>query len=279
MWKIPALMFIAMSMIPAGDTAGKLMTTQFEASPFFVAWSRFVIGSMIALPLVRPDTLRLLGDWRIWLRALLLAGGISSIQMALSTAPLADVFAAFFVAPIFSYILSAAVLKEPVSSMRSVLMALGFVGVLLVVRPGFDMSPGLAFSVLAGMFYGAFLTASRWLAPLARSGSMLFSQLFLSAVVLTPFCWHLTPAMTPTLAGLTLTSAVFSMGGNFLLLFAYARAQAAVLAPYVYLQLLSAVALGWMVFGDLPDAFTWAGLALIIASGLYSAMLTRQKPL
>lgn len=277
MWKIPTLMFLAMSMIPAGDTAGKLMTTQFGASPFFVAWSRFVIGSLIALPLVRADTLRLLADWRIWLRAMLLAGGITSIQFALTTTPLADVFAAFFVAPIFSYILSAVLLKEPISKPRSVLMALGFVGVLMVVRPGFDMSVGLAFAALAGLFYGAFLTASRWLAPVARAGSLLFSQLFLSALVLTPICWQLTPDMTPTLAGLTLTSAVFSLGGNFLLLFAYARAQAAVLAPFVYFQLVGAVALGWAVFDDLPDIMTWAGLVLIIGSGLYSAFLARQK--
>ncbi len=237
MWKIPALMFVAMLMIPAGDTAGKLMTTQYEASPFFVAWSRFVIGSLIALPLVRPDTLRLLGDWRIWLRAMLLTGGITSIQLALKTTPLADVFAAFFVGPIFSYILSALLLKEPITKLRSILMALGFIGVVMVVRPGLDMSPGLGFAALAGVFYGSFLTASRWLAPVARAGSLLFSQLFLSAIVLTPFCWQLTPDMTPTLASLTLTSAVFSMGGNFLLLFAYARAQAVVLAPYVYFQL------------------------------------------
>ncbi|MGX9353265.1 DMT family transporter [Shimia sp. W99] len=276
MWKLAALMFVAMSMIPAGDTAGKLLSTQHGTSPLFVAWSRFVLGSLIALPLARADTLRALRDWRIWLRAMLLAGGITSIQFALKYAPVADVFAAFFVGPIVSYALSVLLLGEKVTPLRTLLMGVGFVGVLLVVRPSLTMGPGMGFAVLAGTFYGAFLTASRWLSTVARPGSLLFTQLFLSALVLTPFCWMLTPALTPALAGLTIASAVFSLGGNFLLLFAYARAEAATLAPYVYFQLVGAVALGWIVFGDLPDLLTWGGLALIIGAGITSAALPRK---
>lgn len=270
-------MFIAMSMIPAGDTAGKLLTTEFGASPYFVAWSRFAIGALVALPLVRPETLRLMKDWRIWLRALFLTGGISFIQTALSTAPLADVFAAFFIGPIFSYLLSVLFLRERVTPLRSALMGLGFCGVLLVVRPSLTMSPGLLWAVLAGLCYGAYLTSSRWLAPLGRPGSLLFTQLALSFVMLTPFCWNSIPPITAEMAGLTVISALFSMGGNFLLLFAYARAPASSLAPYIYFQLFAAVALGWLVFSDLPDAFTITGLILIIGAGIASASLNRRS--
>uniref|UniRef100_UPI0025DDAA0B EamA family transporter n=1 Tax=uncultured Shimia sp. TaxID=573152 RepID=UPI0025DDAA0B len=110
---------------------------------------------------------------------------------------------------------------------------------------------------------------------IARPTSLLFTQLFLAAVLMTPFCLDQIPPMSPTLAGLTAISAIFSMGGNFLLLFAYARAEAAVLAPFVYLQLASAVALGWLVFDDLPDTYTWLGLMLIIGAGLASALLSK----
>ncbi|GAA6182579.1 DMT family transporter [Shimia sp. NS0008-38b] len=277
MWKVFALMFVAMSMIPAGDTAGKLLTQNHDASPVFVAWSRFALGSVLALPLMRADTFRLFGDWRIWLRALLLTGGITSIQTALQTAPLADVFAAFFIGPIFSYLLSVLLLGERVTVARSGLMALGFIGVVLVVRPGFEMSPGLPWAALAGLFYGAFLTASRWLAPFARPGSLLVTQLCISTLILTPFGVADIPALTPAVSGLTLASAAFSMGGNFLLLFAYARNEAATLAPLVYLQLLSAVALGWVVFAQLPDALTWLGLCLILGAGVTSALMARIK--
>ncbi|WP_241488836.1 DMT family transporter [Shimia sp. SK013] len=272
-----------MSLIPAGDAAGKLMTQDHGLSPIFVAWSRFALGALLALPLVRADTFRLLADWRIWLRALLLVGGITSIQFALVRAPLADVFAAFFIGPIFSFALSALLLREPVTRVRTVLMVLGFFGVLLVVRPSLGgdgplLSSGRSFALMAGLFYGAFLTASRWLATAARPADLLFTQLFFGAIALTPFGLAVLPDMTASVAGLTFVSASFSALGNLLLIYAYTRANASELAPYVYFQLASAVALGWVIFADLPDALTWAGLALIIAAGLASAMLASRKP-
>ncbi len=277
MWQALFIMFVAMSMIPAGDAAGKLLTSVHEASPFYVAWSRFAIGTLVALPFVRADTLRLLTDWRIWLRALLLTGGITFIQIALTTTPLADTFAAFFIGPIVSYALSALLLGEKITPARSLLMGLGFVGVLLVVRPGLDMSTGLMFALLAGTCYGAFLTSSRWLSSVGRPGSLLFTQLFLSFVILSPFCWNSAPPMNATILGLTTLSALFSMGGNFLLLFAYARAPASALAPYVYFQLIAAVAVGWNIFGDLPDTLTIAGLILIVGAGIASASLAKRR--
>lgn len=277
MWQALIIMFIAMSMIPAGDTAGKLLTSEHGATPLFVAWSRFAIGTFVMLPIVQAGILRLLSDWRIWLRALLLTGGITFIQTALSTIPLADAFAAFFIGPIFSYVLSVAVLGERVTTLRSVLILLGFAGVLVVVRPGFSMQPGMVYAILGGLCYGAYLTSSRWMADIADPRSLLFTQLALSSIILTPFCWNTTPPLTIELAGLTMASALFSMGGNFLLLIAYARAPASSLAPYVYFQLLAAVALGWVVFGDLPDGVTILGLCLIVGAGIASAALAGRK--
>ncbi|WP_270727375.1 DMT family transporter [Shimia sp. Alg240-R146] len=271
-----------MSLIPAGDAAGKLMTQDHGLSPIFVAWSRFALGALLALPLIRPTTFRLLGDWRIWFRALLLVGGITSVQTALAHAPLADVFAVFFIGPIFSFALSALLLREAVTWPRAALMALGFVGVVLVVRPSLGgegplLSTGRSFALLAGLFYGAFLTASRWLATAARPADLLFTQLFFGAIALTPFGLAVLPEITAPIAGLTFVSAAFSALGNFLLIYAYMRANASELAPYVYFQLASAVALGWVIFGDFPDALTWAGLALIATAGLASALLASRK--
>ncbi|MCU9836721.1 DMT family transporter [Ruegeria sp. WL0004] len=269
------IMFLAMSLIPAGDMAGKLLTGQHGVSPVFIAWSRFALGLLVILPFVRAPALALLQDWRVWLRALLLAGGILSIQSALKTEPLANVFAAFFVGPILSYALSALWLREPVTWTRSALMLVGFLGVLLVVRPGFGGSPGLLLALLAGCFYGAFLTASRWLSHLGTPLALSFSQLAIAGLVLTPFGLANLPALDIETAGLTLASAMGSMLGNLLLLVAYARAPATRLAPLVYFQLIAAAGLGWAVFGDLPDLWTWAGLSLVLGAGLVSALLRR----
>ncbi len=275
MFQAVLLMFVAMSLIPTGDMAGKLLTGSYDASPLFVAWSRFALGTLMILPFTPRAAFPLLRNWRVWFRALLLAGGIFFVQTALQTEPLADVFAAFFIGPILSYALSAILLREPATLLRSALMLTGFAGVLLVVRPGFGASPGLGFAVLAGCFYGSFLTASRWLSHLGSARALSFTQLFIAGLILTPAGILQIPALTPAIASLTLLSALGSMLGNLLLLVAYTRAPSTKLAPMVYFQLIAATGLGWAVFNDLPDAYTWAGLALVLGSGLASALLRR----
>jgi drug/metabolite transporter (DMT)-like permease len=267
------IMFVAMSLIPAGDSAGKILTSTMGVAPVYVAWSRFAVGALVLLPFTPSGTLTLLGDWRIWLRASMLAGGITSIQFALQTTDIATVFAAFFVGPLVSYILAAFFLKETISTLRSLLILLGFCGVLLVVRPGMGGEPGVIWAVMAGTFYGIFLTMSRWLSGAGSPIALTISQLVICTLLLMPWGLAYLPAMDVTVAGLTTLSAVFSMLGNLLLLYAYRIAPATRLAPLVYLQLIAAVLLGWMIFDALPDAWTWAGLVLIIGAGLASARL------
>lgn len=276
------LMLIAMALIPAGDTAGKLLTAdlvtgQPGAAPVFVAWSRFALGALMVAPFVlRAVPLRLFADWRIWVRGLMLVGGITSILTALSTEPIANVFAAFFVGPILSWLLSVWLLREPFSALRFCLICLGFVGVILVVKPGFGMTTGMGFAVLAGLFYGSYLVMSRWMADVARPRAMLFSQLIIGAVVLAlPGVWAM-PAITPQVATLTLISAACSMLGNLLLITAYRRAEASRMAPFVYTQLIWATFFGALVFGAVPDGVALAGIALVLVSGLASlAVRTR----
>jgi drug/metabolite transporter (DMT)-like permease len=273
MQRAALIMFVAMSLIPAGDSAGKLMTSEMGVAPVFVAWSRFALGALMVLPFLTPGAFKLLRDWRVWLRAAILAGGITSIQTALKTADVATVFAAFFVGPMFSYVLAVLFLREPVTLLRSALIIAGFGGVLLVVRPGMGGDPGVLWAAAAGLFYGAFLTMSRWLSGIGTPIALTFTQLFISAIILLPLgLTHLPPPTSPIVA-LTLTSALFSMLGNLLLLYAYRIAPATKLAPLVYFQLIAAVALGWSIFGDLPDAYVWAGLAIILSTGLVSTRL------
>ncbi len=267
------IMFVAMSLIPAGDSAGKLMTSTIGVAPVFVAWSRFALGALMVLPFLSHGTFKLLRDWRVWVRAAVLACGITSIQTALQTADVATVFAAFFIGPMFSYVLATLFLREPVTLLRSILIIAGFGGVLIVVRPGIGGDPGVLWAVLAGLSYGVFLTMSRWLSGIGTPIALTFTQLFISALLLLPFGVAHLPTLTPAIAALTVTSALCSMLGNLLLLYAYRIAPATKLAPLVYFQLIAAVALGWSIFGDLPDAYTWAGLAIILSTGLVSTRL------
>lgn len=270
------LMLVAMALIPAGDTAGKLLTGDISvggqgAAPLFVAWSRFALGALLIAPFVlRIVPLCLFADWRIWARGLLLVGGITSILTALSSEPIANVFAAFFVGPILSWLLSVWLLREPFSILRFGLICLGFVGVILVVKPGFGMTPGMGFAVLAGLFYGGYLVMSRAMAGVARPRALLLSQLAIGALILAvPGLWTM-PQITPEIAGLTFISAACSMLGNLLLIMAYRRAEASRMAPFVYTQLIWAMLFGALIFEALPDGLALAGIALVLASGLAS---------
>jgi len=272
------MMIAAMFLVPAGDTAGKLLTSTHAAAPAYVAWSRFFIGTLVIFVILKPANLqlRLFADWRIWLRSFFIIAAINSILTALKTEPIANVFAAFFIGPILSYFISGLFLKETITTLRSVLLGVGFMGVLLVVKPTSEMSSGMIFAILAGLFYGSFLVANRWLAPLASGKMMLFSQLFIGALVMTPFGITHIPTLTWEISSLTLASALGSAAGNLFLILAYQKMEASRLAPLVYLQLVAATLFGIMIFGAYPDMLSLIGLALLLSSGI-SSLFIQQK--
>lgn len=234
----------------------------------------------MALPLLRGQTgfAAALRHPLVWLRGLLITAGISSILTAVKTEELANVFGAFFVGPILSYGLAILFLGERPDRHRLLFLALGFGGVLLVVKPGFGMTPGLGFALLAGCFYGSFLTTSRAVADVAPPQVLLVTQLMIGSVTLTPMGLLHWPALTAPLAGLSVFSALASMLANLLLMAAYARAEAGRLAPIVYFQLVSATGLGWLVFGELPDLLAMLGLCLVIIAGLAGWAVAQPRP-
>lgn len=176
------LVALATTAIVCGDTAGKLLTGA-GVQPLFVAWSRFALAALLLFWMLglRPTGLGRLLDWRLILRAALIVGAIASILTALRTEPIANVFGAFFIGPIVAYVLSALLLGERVSWARTVMLALGFAGVLLVVRPGGEMGTGMIFAVLAGTLYGSYLAATRWLTAFYPPPFLLGSQLLIGA--------------------------------------------------------------------------------------------------
>lgn len=270
------IMSLGMLLIPFGDTAGKMMTSA-GVHPFFVAWTRYAVAVPLLLPFVwHADAARLLRNWRIWLRAAIQSMTIATILTALSTEPIANVFGAFFLGPMISYLLSIWLLKEQGSAIRIALLALGLAGVFLVVRPGFGMTPGLGWALLSGCFYGMFLTASRWVAPLGRPVHLLLTQLMIGALLLTPFGLSHLPETIPW--ALISWSALASMFGNLFLVLAYARTGATSLAPFVYMQLVGAAAYGLIFFGDWPDGLSALGIALIFASGIATLFLRPTRP-
>lgn len=277
--RLAGIVFVAVSLVVIGDTAGKLMTAG-GVAPGFVAWSRFVIGAALMLPLSglsRAD-LPHFRDWRIWARGIIIAVGILSILTALKTEPLANVIGAFFIGPIISYGLAVVFMGERPTPQRAALLVLGFVGVMLIVRPGFGVSFGLLFALLAGLCYGSYLALTRSVAGRYRPRFLLISQLLVGAAVLAPVgLGPALPSFDLRIALLVLVSALGSALGNYLLVLASRKAEASLIAPLVYSQLITATALGVIVFGDWPDRMTLLGLAVIFVSGVGTLWTVRRR--
>jgi drug/metabolite transporter (DMT)-like permease len=278
LWRVGAIMLASMTLIVGGDVAAKVLS-QNGVSPILTAWTRFALAALVLLPfsgLTRSDA-PALRDPRVWLRALLIMAGICLILTALRTEPVANTFGAFFVGPIVAFALSALLLKERITLLRSVLLGLSFVGVLLVVKPGFGATVGMGFALLAGVFHGCYVVATRWIAPLYRPRLLLISQLVLGGVILAPFGLAALPdALTWGALGLVVISAMGSAFGNLLLVTLSKTTPSNVIAPLIYTQLIPATMLGFVVFSDWPDWISFVGLAVIFATGIASLALSRR---
>jgi drug/metabolite transporter (DMT)-like permease len=273
------MMLVAMNLIALGDTGGKLLS-QNNVDSFFTAWSRFAIGAVCLLPFCRLQLSELpsLLNWRILLRASFITVSISSILTALSTEPIANVFSAFFLGPILSYFLAAYFLKEKITLIRTILLLIGFGGVLLVVKPGLDMSNGMLFAVLAGCAYSGFLVTSRWLAQEYRPRFLLISQLFFGTIILLPFgANHIPVTIDVEISSLILLSALGSAIGNLLLIEVNRRLPANIVAPLVYTVLIFASLYGVLVFSTWPDTWSLIGMLIILISGLSSWFISDRE--
>lgn len=277
--KLGGLVFVAVTLVVAGDTAGKILTVQ-GVAPAFVAWSRFALAVMLIAPFsgLRRSELGAFLNGIVILRAAAIATGISCILMALKSEPIANVYGAFFIGPLVSYVLAIVFLKERPTAARSLLLGLGFVGVLLVVKPGFGLSRGLLFALGAGCCYGTYLMLTRAVAGRYRPRFLLFSQLLLGTCLLAPRGVLDVPWEAElSIWGLVALSALASAAGNYLLVVANQRAEAGLIAPLVYSQLVSAVVFGVLFFADWLDALSLFGLGLILISGTGALFLTRPK--
>ncbi len=271
-------MILAAMLIPFGDAVSKLAHIRYDVPIAFMAWTRFAFGAVLLAPFALRKGVGLSEMLRgpVLLRGVAIAATVWFILQAVAREPIANVYGAFFIAPILSFGLAVVLLGERPTLVRVSLTILGFIGVLLVVRPGFDLSFGMVLALLSGVFYGLYLTASRWLAGKHRGMAMLWAQLIVGGLVMAPFGAHMGPAVwSMGLAICVLLSASTSALANLMILEGYRLVQATRLAPLVYVQLIAATLYGVLFFDTLPDALALSGLGLLILSG-FAALILRK---
>lgn len=190
--------------------------------------------------------------------------------------PLADATALNFTSPLFLTALSVPLLGERVGVHRWSAVAVGFVGVLILVRPGSDvLEIGSLVAIGAALGQALAMIAIRQLSGTDSPNTIAFyftvACTAISGFTL-PFAW-----VTPTWVDLGVLTAIGILGGGAQLLVtrAYTLTQAAVVAPFTYTSIVFATFFGWLIWNELPDAWSWVGIAIVVASGLY--ILHREK--
>lgn len=274
-----ALIVGAMAFFSVLDTTAKYLTQ--HENPLQIAWLRYVFHALFAALILNPWTSP--GVWRSKkpglqiLRSVLLAGTTVLNFSAIAFIQLDQAVAIAFATPLLVAFLSGPIVGEWVSRRYLIVILIGFSGVLLVTKPGFGAFHIAYLLALANAVCAAFYNiATRFVSAYdsARTSiavTSLFGALALAPVM--PFVWH-----WPENAFIwTLHIATGALGGfgHFLLILAHARAPAPVLAPFIYVELLFMILTGWLVFADVPDVWTLAGAAVVIAAGLY--LLTRER--
>jgi drug/metabolite transporter (DMT)-like permease len=239
-----------------------------------IVWARYAFAVPVILVLTRP------GGWPGLLRCerpLLQAGrgllpllASMTVILGLGLMPLADATAISFASPLLVVILSAPLLGERVRLHSWIGVVGGFIGVLIIVRPGTGTIAWAAlFPLATALFFALFQVLTR-LVTRADSAVTTLAWTIATGVVLTtpllPFGWQ---PVTPTGWLLMALTGLLFGAGQFLLIRAFAMAPASLLAPFTYAQIVAAVVFGVAVFGDVPDLWVAAGTALIILAGIH----------
>lgn len=267
------LMAAAMATLPFLDVVAKMLGQQ-GVPVLQIVWARMAMGALATLPLalaaeglpgVMPARSKLHA-----LRAVLLIAATFCFFYALKFLPIADALAIFFVQPLIVTALSPLILRERVGPRRWAAVGIGFLGILVIIRPGFQaLNPGMGLALAAGAALALYFLVTRRMSgrdhPMVTTfRTSLLGALFTSAVV-----WLVWQDPTPAQWALFVALGLLSTLGHGMIVMAYDRAEASLLAPLAYLEMVMAVVAGWWFFGDFPDVWTFAGVAVLIGCALY----------
>lgn len=278
------LMLLGSVLLPTMDAAAKVMGE--TISPGLVVLARFAFQSLFLLPLVWA-TLRMPrgSELRLHvLRALSLCGATLCFFTAIQVMPIADALAIFFIMPLLVTLMAPWLLGETVGWRRLAAVVVGLSGAVIIIQPGQELFGVRAFLPLGtSVGFAFYLMFTRKLARSGEGGGIpaltmqfysgVFGTLIISAVIILmqPFESMLFTLHWPELwqwRQLVLVG-LLAVIGHVVLTSAFKYADASVLAPFQYVELISAALLGWWLFGDIPAATTWIGSAILVASGLY----------
>ena len=269
---------LAWAILPFMDTIAKFLSS--DLSFFQITWARYFFTVVFTLPIMFfffRDNLKWTTEPKLQLfRGLLLFCANILFFYSISIISMAKALTLAFVAPLITTAFSPIFLGEKVGLRRWSAVIIGFIGSMIVIRPGFIEFNLATFAALGtGFFYGIYLIVTR---KLHNSDSPLLT-LLLTGIVGAIFASFYVPVVWIPLSLnqwlLLALMGVFACLGHFFLILSLKYADASKLAPFSYFEIVTNVTLGYYFFNDFPDYLTWLGLFIIVISGVYISFRER----
>ena len=275
-----ALILLSTTFLGVSDVTAKYLSASLPSIE--IAWLRFLVFALIMVPAMVPGSpLFAMRTSRVGLqlmRGAALLGSSLFFITGLRYLPIAEASATGFVAPLFVTALSIFFLSEKVGVRRWLATATGLLGVLIILRPGTGAFHAAAFfPIISALAWAVTLIMTRMMSGREHAITiMTYSSIAGVAIlsVLVPFVW-VAPSWQAVMFGILI--GVASTAGQWIVVLAFRYADASVLAPFSYTQLVWVSTLGFLIFGEVPDAWTVVGAAFIVASGLYTAHRERVR--
>jgi S-adenosylmethionine uptake transporter len=268
-----ALMALGFFLFAAVDTMAKFLTDLFH--PVQIVWTRqlgLLFGVLVLLLWRGPVILRTARPKLQALRGAIAVISATCFILGVSFVPLADAVAVTFVAPLIVTVLGAVILRETVGWHRWAAISIGFIGTLIVIRPGLGIvHPAVLLVLFAASLFALRQVLSRMIAPYDNTyTTVAYTALVGSALISLPlpFVW-IWPS-DPVSIVLMIAIAAIAGVAELMVIRALEIAEAVVLAPVHYSMILWSVMYGYLVFAQLPDGWTLIGTAVIVATGLYT---------
>ena len=275
-----ALILASTVFLGASDVTAKYLSTTLPSIE--IAWIRFLVFALIMVPAMVPGSplyaMRTPQPGFQLLRGVALLSSSLFFISGLRFLPIAEASATGFVSPLFVTALSIVFLGESVGLRRWLATVVGLFGVLIILRPGTSaFHPAAFFPLVSALGWACTLIMTRMMSGTERAATTMAYSSIAGVCILTalvPLVW-VAPSSRDILLGIFI--GVASTAGQWIVVLAFRYADASVLAPFSYTQLLWVSVLGFLVFGEIPDIWTVTGAVFIVASGLYTAHRERVR--
>ena len=281
------IMVAAMLFAPIMDAIAKSLATQSDVSPATVTFGRFVVQTIFLSIFVAvawsKGVMKCAFSWMNVLRGMIMGLAAMLFFTAIKYMPLADAIAVFFVEPLIVMLMSSVFLGEKVGWRRVTAAIVGFGGAIIVIRPSYELFGLVSLLPLCTAFlFSIYLILTR----ISGSSQEPLVMQFYAGIGGVIMCGAILAVGTPLGSvdfGLSLPTDIqawslllgiglFAVASHLLIVIAFTMAPASVLAPFQYVEIVSATILGYLVFNEFPASIQWVGISIIIGSGIYIFM-------